>query len=299
MCKTGSSVQGNATSVPCPFPFYREKLTDMERTRETSPIRSLARAVPDHRRAGNGAASHRASAGRLSVWAFILVLTLGLLEPGLVLAHCDPAAGHFDCGPAPAVTASDDAANRVPGPKDGLLANVTGRVRVVGANASRVRGELVNQLYTNQAVQRYLLLDVMVRLPYRAIGLRRKVDTTSVDLRVGYYRAGASAPYAICTLKPRLFTGRWVTYSVALKADASQTLMRWGRCDDPTIPGTDSLFPLAQAGDIARLQGPDNVLIAEFSPPVAVTPGNPRDERPKPRPATARLMEGGSYRVRK
>jgi hypothetical protein len=222
---------------------------------------------------------------------------LALLLPwaGSALAHCDPPEGHFDC---PAVTPPAPT-DPVPGGADRLVANALGVQSVAGVQGTKIRAQLLTQRYSNQAQQRYLLVDATVRLPAPALGIASKAAAQAARLTLRYFHFGASEAYAECTLEPRQVAGSSATYSLGLKANAVNTLLRWGRCDNPRSPGFDSVFPLVVAGDMARLEGPSGKAIAEFEPPIAADLPMPTRLKKQPRPSLARLMEGGAYKIRK
>lgn len=234
--------------------------------------------------------AQRRSPGNLAIRG---VLASALLWSGGVLAHCDPAAGHFECPKPPEPTP----ASPVPGSSDRLLVNAISREVGVGPGGARVRAEVVNQVYSNNAQQRYLLVEATVRFPVAGIANRTQAQASRLALR--YFRLDKADAYAECTLEPRRVTARSAVYAVGIKSNAAQTLLRWGHCDDLQSPGFDSILPLSTAGDLVKLVGPDGSVIAEFNAPAAVDVPMPAKPKRRPQPATARLLEGGTYRVKR
>jgi hypothetical protein len=222
-------------------------------------------------------------------------LASALLWPGGALAHCDPGEGHYDCPTVIPVAPTDP----VPGASDRLVANDIRSQTVTGADRTRVKAQLLTQRYSNKAQQRYLLVDATVRLPARSLGITGKADARNASLVLRYFRFGATEAYAECTLEPRQVSGSLATYSLGLKANAVNTLLRWGVCDDPQSPGFDSVFPLAIEGDTARLEVPGGAVIAQFAPMIAYELAMPSKLKKQPQPAVAKLLEGGSYKIKK
>ncbi len=186
-----------------------------------------------------------------------------------------------------------------PGPKDFPVVQSIGKQTVAGANKTKVVATLVNQAYSNGARQKYLLVDVKVRIPNPAIGLADKAAAQSSRVLLRFLHDGEASAYAECQTELRGLASGTATYSLGLKWNAAHTLMRWGRCDNPHSPGADSLFPSLPLGDTALVVGPNEAILARFSPPIARNLAMPAKNKKKPRPATARLLEGGSYKIKK
>lgn len=221
------------------------------------------------------------------------MLASALLWSGGVLAHCDPATGHFDCPPPPPPPPTDP----VPGSSDKLYLNAISKQAATGTNGTKVKAEVVNQVYSNNAKQWYMLVDATLRLP--APGIANKAEAQAAHLTLRYFRFEKDSAYAECTLEPRKVAAKSAVFSVGLKANAAHTLLRWGRCDDLATPGFDSFLPPAATGDVARLIGPDGTVLAEFNPPQVVEVPIPDKPKKRAQPATAKLLEGGGYKVKK
>lgn len=206
--------------------------------------------------------------------------------------HCDPPNGHFECPSPPSVSSNDP----VPGPSDRLVANV-GDTKSGGGNGTKIKAVLVNQRYSNNAQQRYLLVDASVRLPAPALGIADRTQAQTARPVLRFFHAGQTQAYAECVLEPRRPSRKQAIYSLGLKANSVHTLLRWGRCDDPKSPGFDSIFPLVTSGDAAQLVGTDGTVVATFVPPIAQDIPMPTQPRRKPQPAVAKLLDGGFYRV--
>lgn len=215
----------------------------------------------------------------------LLILLAGL--PWLAPAHD----GVID-EPIPTVS------SKIPGPNDFPVAQTVGKQALAGESKTKVVATLVNQVYSNEAQQKYLLLDIKTPLPNPRIGLPDKATAATRSLRVSFFRDGAASAYAECSTEPRSLSSGKAIYSLGLKWNAAHTLMRWGRCDDPATPGADSLFPVPISGDTAVVTGPDGTVLARFSPPPARDVAKPAKSKRKPRPAIAKLMEGGGYQIK-
>jgi hypothetical protein len=239
-------------------------------------------------------ADERRPGGRFAAGLASGVLACALLWSGAAMAHCDPAEGHYDCGQA---GDPSDPAKPVPGSSDKPLANAISRQAATGAGGARIKAEVVNQVYANGAQQRYVLVDATLRLP--APGIANKAAAQGARLTLRYFRSGAATAYAECTLELRKVAAKSAVYSLGLKSNAAQTLLRWGHCDDLGSPGFDSILPLTTTGDTARLIAPDGSVIAEFNPPAVVDVPIPDQPKKRPKPATAKLLEGGSYKIKK
>jgi hypothetical protein len=277
------------------------KKTMWNPSEKTGPGPDPGRAEGPGGRSGRTSARGGFGAGRPARCAWIAhraaggLLASALLWPGGVLAHCDPANGHSEC-PKPTPPSPTDP---VPGPSDRPVANLVNKRSATGANGIRIKAEVVNQRYANGAQQKYLLVDATVRLPAPALGITGKAAARTAPFVLRFFRFGAAEAYAECTLEPRKITGAAAVYSLGLKANAAHTLLRFGHCDQPGVPGFDSVFPMTWAGDTARLEGPGGTVIAEFAPPLVEDVPLPGRNRKKPQPATAKLLEGGTYRIRK
>ncbi|MGZ8242583.1 hypothetical protein [Methylomagnum sp.] len=220
-----------------------------------------------------------------------------LLWSGGVLAHCDPADGHFECGQIPE---DDIFADRAPGAGDKLVGNVPSRKTAAGAGKIKIKAELVNQRYSNGARQYYLLVDVAVPLPATALGLSDKAQAQDARPVLRYYHADQSTPYAECFLEPRSVKAASAVYSLGMKANAAHTLLRWGHCDDAKSAGFDSIFPKAISGDKAVLVGADGKPLAEFEAPIVVDVPLPDKLKKLAQPATAKLLEASAaYKIKK
>jgi hypothetical protein len=223
-----------------------------------------------------------------------LSLAALVLAPLSAFAHCNPTTGHFEC-PVPAASTPSDL---VPGGR--LVTNVVSRKQQAGAGGARIKAELVNQRYENKARQRYLWVETALPLPAPGLGIASKAEAQAARLTLRLsHTSVADGAYAECTLEPTKVSARRATYSLGIKANAVAIMLRWGLCDDPQTPGFDSMFPMVAGGDSARLLAPNGAIIAEFAPPIAVDPPMPYQIKKQKAPATARLMEGGSYKTRK
>jgi hypothetical protein len=253
----------------------RVSLPHSESSRETHL--SLAEPGPEPTR------RLRAAAG-VSAAAAIAAASGLLLGSGACFAHGE---------------ATPDVSVTAPLPEGFLAENVRERTQVRGAHRVRIRAELDSQVYRNGGQQHYLLVDAIVRVPTPELGISSRATAQAATLTLGLFHAGATTPYAECTLVPRTVSGSSATYSVGLKANALMTMLRWGHCDDPGLPGFDSMFPYTENGDVAKLTGPGGQAIAQFEAPLAFDQPVPPRPRKKPQPAIAKTMETGSYRVKK
>jgi hypothetical protein len=240
-----------------------------------------------------GEAAHTAGIPGRAVGAGVVA---ALLWAGGVSAHCDPADGHFECPP---VTDLPPPTDPVPGPGDKPVGNTLSRVALTGTGGTKIKAEVVSQRYSNNARQWYSLVDVSVRLPATALGIANKAQAQTKTLSLRYFHPGQDQPYAECALEPRSVSASTAIYSLGLKANAAHTLLRWGHCDDALTAGFDAVLPLSVANDRAVLLGPDGQSIAEFAPPLVVDVPQPSKPKKLPQPATARLLEGAAYKIKK
>jgi hypothetical protein len=211
-----------------------------------------------------------------------------------LFAHCEPAEGHFDCAPPTLPTPSDP----VPGPSDKLTGNQLSRQSATGTDGIKIKAEVANQIYSNNARQQYLLIDAAVKLPAPALGIASKQEAQDARLVLSFFHEGQATAYAECELAPRLVKRRKAAYSLGIKNNAAHVLLRWGHCDDPRSPGFDSVFPVAVGSDKASLALPDGTVVAEFAPPIVVDAQESDRPRKLRQPATARRLEGNAYKIK-
>lgn len=178
-----------------------------------------------------------------------------------------------------------------------LVSNSHSSIRISVPNDHGLKGDLVavNQRYQDDSIKRYIYVDIAIRLPDVLRGIA--VDTAARErLTLTLTRADSATPYAECKLDARRTSKKIAHYALGLKSTGDVALMRWGICDDPALPGHDSIFPDLQPGDKLTLKAPNDVKISQYVFPAAPT-NTARATVAKSRPFVA-AMESRAYRIR-
>jgi hypothetical protein len=176
-----------------------------------------------------------------------------------------------------------------------LTSNSYSSLGITGAVDPKIKGQLVyiQQNYSDASRKKYLFVDLSVAYPNPALGVS---STTAGKFSALLFHPGTTTPYAQCSLEARVVSGKLASFSLGLKSTGSDALIRWGVCDDPNLPGHDSLFPALQTGDRMQIIAPNgSTEVGQYLIPKA--PTNTTPSTASKNYAVLAILEGKSYKV--